>query len=108
MRALIVCMRALRRVFAGRRLSLRNLYIEADGQILGRIAGSVIACLVLQSSADNVFAGLHGTQWPNKDTDFEVPRVNVELLVGGEGKAHILTVRVGSLADYDVGGGLHF
>jgi len=99
--------RALRRVLLWGRLRLGNFHIETDGQILWRIAGFVVAGLITQGSAHNILARLHRVKWPDEDINPEVTGVNVQLLVGSEGKTHILPVRVGGFADDDVGRRLH-
>src|SRR5208282_3959028 len=73
--------------------------------LLGRIAGRVIAGLVFQSSADDIFAGLYGVQRTHEHIDFEISGVDIELFVGSEGKTHILAFGVSGFADDDVGRG---
>jgi len=105
---LLVSIGALCGILVGRRWSFGDLYIEADGQLFGRIAGGVITGLVFQRSADNIFAGLHGAQGAHQHIDFEISGINIELFVGSKREAHVLAVGVGGFADDDVGSGFYF
>ena len=64
-RDLFVRVRTLGRVLVRWGRGFANPDVETYGQLLGRITGSFIACLVFQGPADDVLAGLHGTQWTN-------------------------------------------
>ena len=101
-------MRALRWILARSGRSLGDFYVEADGQLLRRIAGGVIAGLIFQSSANDVLARLHGTQWAHENVNFEISGIDVELFVRGEGKTGVLPGGVCGLADDDIGSGFDF
>jgi len=100
--------RALRGVGGASGRCLGDLHVEADRQILGWVAGCVVASLISKGSTDNVFAGLHAAQGVNHDIDVEISGVDVQLLVGRKGKAHVLALGINGLADNDVGGGVDF
>jgi len=99
-----VSVRALRRVRRVGGWGFRNLHIKADGKILGWITRSVVTGLISEASANDVFARRDAPQRVNDDTYIEIARVNIELFIGRESKAHILAVGVNGLANDDVSG----
>lgn len=89
-----------------RRRRLGNLHIKANGQVLRGIAGGVVAGLVFEDAAHDVFARFDGAERVHGDIDVEIAGINVEFLVRSESKAHILSFRVNDLAYDNVGGGI--
>jgi hypothetical protein len=99
---------ALGGIAVGDGRGLADFHVKAYGQLLGRIAGGVITGLIFKSAANDVFARLHGTQRANEHVDVEVSREDIQFFVGRKREAHVLSVRVASFADDDVGRGVDF
>ena len=89
------------------RRSLGDLDIKTNRQLLWRIARLVVAGLIFQSSAYDIFSRLHRQQRTHQDIHLEISRINIELLIGSERKAHILPLRIGGFPDHDIGSGFN-
>jgi len=88
--------------------SFGDLHIKTNRQILGRIAGGIVTGLIFERAAHDVFPRLDRVERADEHVDLEVSGINIELLVGREGEAHILSIRISGFSDYDVGSGFYF
>ena len=82
--------RALGGILSGRGRSFDHLHFKLNREILRRIAGSIVTSLVAEAAAELVFAGKYSRQRPHAHAQGEISAVNVELLIGSEGEAHLL------------------
>src|SRR5207302_7262164 len=81
-------------------------YLKAHRQLLGWIAGSVVASLVFQIPVYGVLGWHHVVERADYDADREVSGVDIQFLARREGKTHVFAFRVGDFPDHDVGRGI--
>src|SRR5450432_424841 len=84
-----------------------DFHFEFDWQLLGRVAGAVVAGLIFQGASHGVFAWEDGVQGTNGYAQREVAAIDAQFLVGGEIEGYVLTGWIADFADYDVGRGVH-
>src|SRR5437870_6411261 len=106
-RSLPVGVRTLGGVVSRRRLSsFGYLHFKAHRQLLGWIAGRVVASLVFQIPVYGVLGWHYVVERADYDADREVSGVDIQFLARREGKTHVLAFRVGDFPDHDVGRGI--
>ncbi len=57
--------------------SLQDFYLEADWQLLGRVAGGVVTGLVLEDPMDGVPRRHHSPQRPHQHLEREVSSIDI-------------------------------
>ena len=99
--------RALRGIGTVRGWPLDDPHFKADGQSLWREALCVVARLVAQHSAHEIFPGRDGTERMHRHVHGEIAAVDIQFFIGREGEDQILAWRVFDLTQNNVGGQVH-
>ncbi len=92
----------------GARRRFAHLNFEVHGQIARRVAGTVVAGLVAELSADVVLAGSKVAEGVDDDVKGKVAAIDVELLIGSERESQVTSGGIANRADDDIGGRVQF